>query len=167
MQMFTVLEPTLHNICEHNFVRESLKTKDLRPDSLSQLLALANVRPGSRLLVVEDVHGHVVGGALERMGGEGRLTMINDADSPPDLHLLEAFNFNDEALEPVHSLNWAATQPEWSPPELPLEPSKPAEGEMLNRNKVSRDLAKIKKRKAAFDKAQLERADFFRGNFDA
>lgn len=166
MQMFTVLEPTVHNITTHLFIRDAPKIKDLRPDSLAQLLALANVRPGSRLLVCEDVHGLVVAAALERMAGEGRLTVLNDADSPPDVHLLEAFNFNDRALEPLQSLNWAATRPEWTPPELPLEMTRPEEGE-VNRNKLSRDMGKLRKRKATFDKAQAERADFFRGQYDA
>lgn len=46
--------------------------------------------------------------------------IVNDADSPPDLHLLESFNFSPQDLAPIASLHWAATQESWSPPDLPL-----------------------------------------------
>jgi tRNA (adenine-N(1)-)-methyltransferase non-catalytic subunit len=47
--------------------------------------------------------------------------VINDADSPPDLHLLEQFNFSSSPdLDPIRSVHWAATEPSWSPPDLPL-----------------------------------------------
>ncbi len=41
----------------------------LRMDTLAQLLTYANVRAGSRLLVVESCLGLVVGALMERMGG--------------------------------------------------------------------------------------------------
>lgn len=69
IQTFTPIEPTAYNICEFNFERESAKIRDIRPDTLGQIMALANVRPGGRLLVVEDVHGLIVAAAVERMGG--------------------------------------------------------------------------------------------------
>lgn len=70
LQMFTPIEPTVHNICEFNFEKLAAKIRDIRPDTLSQIMAMANVRPGGRLLVVEDVHGLIVAAAVERMGGE-------------------------------------------------------------------------------------------------
>lgn len=69
LQMFTTLEPTVHQICLYNFERQASKIRDLRPDTLAQIMALANVRPGSRILVVEDVHGMVVSAVAERMAG--------------------------------------------------------------------------------------------------
>lgn len=68
--MFTPLEPTVHTICQYNFEKQASKIRDLRPDTLAQMMTMANVRPGSKLLVVEDVHGMVVSAATERMGGE-------------------------------------------------------------------------------------------------
>ncbi|GAA5976381.1 hypothetical protein JCM10908_005479 [Rhodotorula pacifica] len=120
LQLFTPLEPTVHQIAQFNFERQPSKTRELRPDTLANLLAMANVRPNSRLLVVEDLGGMVVAAAVERMAGRGRIMVINDADSPPDLHLLESFNFSPEDLAPISSLHWAATQESWSPPDLPL-----------------------------------------------
>lgn len=150
LQLFTPLEPTVHQIAQFNFDRQASKTRELRPDTLANMLAMANVRPGSRLLVVEDLGGMVVAAAVERMGGvfplshfshhrvseqlhrpnthvfvtfppgRGRIMIVNDADSPPDLHLLESFNFSPQDLAPIASLHWAATQESWSPPDLPL-----------------------------------------------
>lgn len=69
LQLFTPLEPTVHQIAEFNYDRQPSKTRELRPDTLANMLAMANVRPGSRLLVVEDLGGLVVAAAVERMGG--------------------------------------------------------------------------------------------------
>ena len=69
LQLFTPLEPTVHQIAQFNFDRQASKTRELRPDTLANMLAMANVRPGSRLLVVEDLGGMVVAAAVERMGG--------------------------------------------------------------------------------------------------
>lgn len=60
----------MHNICEYNFEKQADKIRQLRPDSLSQIMTMANVRPGGKLLVIDDVHGMVVAAAVERMGGE-------------------------------------------------------------------------------------------------
>jgi hypothetical protein len=70
LQLFTPIEPTVHNICNFNFEKQASKIRDLRPDTLGQIMLLANVRPGGRLLVVEDLHGMIVAAAVERMGGE-------------------------------------------------------------------------------------------------
>ena len=132
-------------------------------------MSLANVRPGSRLLVVDDVHGLVVGACLERMGGQGRVLVVSDIDSPPDLHVTEAFNFNPKAMVPLASLNWAATVPGWIPSDLPLEVEVGGGGgaaEAPSKNKLQREAAKLRKRKAALDKANADREDFFRGQYD-
>lgn len=74
MQLFTPLEPTVHQIAQFHFEKpaQQSKTRELRPDTLANMLAMANVRPGSRLLVVEDMGGMIVAAAVERMGGASR-----------------------------------------------------------------------------------------------
>ena len=116
--------------------------------------------------------------------------VVNDADSPPDLHLLDTFNFGAAETSPIASLHWAATDPTWSPPDLPLEvgdlaaadkaaaaaavdgPDEQDKGkdkdkvkEAAKRNN-SRDVQKLKKRRAAFDKAREARDEFLAGGFD-
>ncbi|SCV67648.1 BQ2448_5259 [Microbotryum intermedium] len=162
LRVFTPIEPTVHNICEYNFEKQSSKIREMRPDTLSNMMNMANVRPGARLLVVEDVHGMVVSACIERMGGQGRLMIINDFDSPPDIHIVESFNFPPSSLEPIGSLHWGMTEPDWFPADLPLEVSQAT----LEKTKNSRDIAKIKRRKAAFDLMQSTRQDFFAGGFD-
>ncbi|BGP23270.1 eukaryotic translation initiation factor 3 62 kDa subunit [Rhodotorula toruloides] len=176
LQMFTPLEPTVHQIAQYHFEKQASKTRELRPDTLANMLAMVNVRPGSRLLVIEDIGGLLVAAALERMGGEGRICVINDADSPPDLHLLEHFNFSPSDLAPITSIHWAATDESWSPPDLPLELAEldkekereaeaakgmGKEGSAPKRN--TRELHKLRKRKATFEKVQEARDEYFRG----
>ncbi|GAA5821415.1 hypothetical protein JCM11251_004612 [Rhodosporidiobolus azoricus] len=165
LQLFTPLEPTIHQIAQFNFEKVPSKTRELRPDTLANMLAMANVRPGSRLLVVENLGGMIVASAVERMAGQGRVLVINDADSPPDLHLVESFNFSSSDLSPIASMHWAATEESWTPPDLPLEmeDAPPTEG---GAKRNSREAGKLKKRKATFDKAREAREDFFRGDFD-
>lgn len=183
LQIFTPLEPTVHEITQYHFEKVPSKTRELRPDTLSNMLAMANVRPGGRLLVVENIGGLIVAAAVERMGGsshfrffspqilahldftltgKGRILVINDADSPPDLHLVDSFNFSSEDLAPVTSIHWAATDEDWTPPELPLELKEDQDG--VKRN--SRETQKLKKRKATFDKSREAREEYFKGEFD-
>lgn len=70
LKMFTVLEPTIHTVCQFLFETNPQAIRGLRPDALSQMMCAANVRPGWRGLVVEDVGGLVVGAVLERLGGQ-------------------------------------------------------------------------------------------------
>jgi len=41
----------------------------LRIDSISQLITMANVRAGNRIIVMETCQGLLLGAILERMGG--------------------------------------------------------------------------------------------------
>ncbi len=67
---FSVVEPTMFNVCEYWFNKDQNRLRDIRPDSLAQMLNLANVRPGGRYLVVDDASGVVVSAVLDRLGGE-------------------------------------------------------------------------------------------------
>lgn len=162
LQIFTPIEPTVHNIAEYNFEKQAPKVRDLRPDTLSQMMTYANVRPGGKLLVVEDIHGMVVAGAVERMGGDGRILIINDCDSPPDLHLLDSFNFDPSYLAPITSIHWAATEPSWQLPDLPLQ----VDETTVKSSKSSREQVKVNRRRATFDKTKDARDEFLAGGFD-
>jgi tRNA (adenine-N(1)-)-methyltransferase non-catalytic subunit len=59
----------LFNVCEYWYNKNQNRIRDLRPDTLSQLLNMANIRPGGRYIVVDDASGLVVSAILERMGG--------------------------------------------------------------------------------------------------
>ncbi|BGP14425.1 tRNA (adenine(58)-N(1))-methyltransferase non-catalytic subunit trm6 [Rhodosporidiobolus nylandii] len=166
LQLFTPLEPTVHQITQYNFEKVPSKTRELRPDTLANMLAMANVRPGSRLLVVENIGGLIVAAAVERMAGQGRILVVNDADSPPDLHLVESFNFSASDLAPVQSVHWAATEESWTPPDLPLEVAETPDPTVEGGKRNTREASKLRKRRATFDKAKEARDEFFRGDFD-
>ena len=178
--MFTVIEPTVHNVCQYQFDKHAENIRDIRPDVLSQMMAHANVRPGGKLMIIEDVHGLVVSAAVERMGGQhaflsrvvcadetiatgkGQILIINDADSPPDLHMMDNFNFTASQTSPITSIHWAATQASYVPPVLPLEIA-----ENTPKSKNVREQAKVKRRKELFEKSQQAREDYLNGGFDA
>jgi tRNA (adenine-N(1)-)-methyltransferase non-catalytic subunit len=67
---FTTIEPTLFNVCEYWFKKDQMRIRDIRVDALSQILNMANIRPGGRYLAVDDASGLIVSGMLERMGGK-------------------------------------------------------------------------------------------------
>jgi tRNA (adenine58-N1)-methyltransferase non-catalytic subunit len=68
-KFFTVLEPTLFNISDYWFSKDQNRIRDLRIDTLSQMLSMGNVHPGGRYLVVDGVAGLLVAAVLERLGG--------------------------------------------------------------------------------------------------
>ena len=69
-KVFSTVEPTLFNVCEYWFLKDQNRLRDIRVDSLSQVLNLANIQPGGRYVVVDDASGIIVSGILERMGGQ-------------------------------------------------------------------------------------------------
>lgn len=90
----------------HYAQRSPLSILQLREDTLSQLLVLANVRPGGRYLVVDDTGGLVTAGILERMGCEGRILLFTESESPPGWGVLNVMNFGERELACAKWLNW-------------------------------------------------------------
>jgi tRNA (adenine-N(1)-)-methyltransferase non-catalytic subunit len=78
-KIFSTIEATLFNVCEYWFVKDQNRIRDLRVDSLSQMLNLANVRPGGRYLAVDDASGLLVASILERLGG---MSLVESRTSP-------------------------------------------------------------------------------------
>ncbi|KAF8560095.1 Gcd10p-domain-containing protein [Imleria badia] len=134
---FETIEPTIYNICEYWFRKDQNRIRDIRPDSLSQMLNLANVRPG-----------------------EGRIISINDADSPPAYPVLTLMNYEKETLTSVLStLNWATAQEDYTPVVAPLEPTS-------GRIRSERQRVRLDKRKSTSDTLMNTRQELFLGEFD-
>lgn len=127
---FSIIAPTLFNVCEYWFSKDQNRIRDLRIDSLSQMLNLANVRPGGRYLAVDDASGLLVAGILERLGGmlsvesrnhqhscsiigDGRLITICNADSPPAYPVVPYMNFDPSVTDVLASLNWATAEEDY------------------------------------------------------
>ncbi|KAI9570312.1 Gcd10p-domain-containing protein [Boletus coccyginus] len=134
---FETIEPTMYNICEYWFRKDQNRIRDIRPDSLSQIMNLADVHPG-----------------------EGRIISINDADSPPAYPVLTLMNYKKETLTSVLStLNWATAQEDYTPVVAPLEPT-------AGRIRSERQRQRLDKRKLTSDTLLNTRQELFSGEFD-
>lgn len=69
-KIFTPIKPTIYSVNEYFYIKNPAKIRDIRMDTLSQLLSYANVHAGCKLLVVDDTQGMVVSALAERMGGK-------------------------------------------------------------------------------------------------
>ncbi|KAF9015694.1 Gcd10p family-domain-containing protein [Cyathus striatus] len=156
---FTTIEPTLYNVCEYWFTKDQNRLRDIRIDTLSQMLNLANIKPGGRYLAVDDASGLVVSGILERMGGEGRLLTICDSESPPAYPVMTNMNFGNGVTNVLASLNWATTEEEY----LPVMPPSELPADQL---KSDRQKVRLNKRKAANDLLMNTREELFNGEFN-
>ncbi|KJA28350.1 hypothetical protein HYPSUDRAFT_33713 [Hypholoma sublateritium FD-334 SS-4] len=158
-KIFTTIEPTLFNVCEYWFTKDQTRLRDLRIDSLAQMLNLANIRPGGRYLAVDDASGIVVAGILERMGGEGKLITICHTDSPPAYPCLSQMNFPASIANVLISLNWATAEEDY----IPILPPSNIPSEQL---KSDRQKHRLNKRKAVEDLLNNTRDELFAGEFD-
>lgn len=66
-KMFYPIKPTMHSMCDYYFSKNPERTKEIRVDTLSQAMSLANVQAGSKFIVVDDIGGLLVASMLERM----------------------------------------------------------------------------------------------------
>jgi tRNA (adenine-N(1)-)-methyltransferase non-catalytic subunit len=71
--MFTCIDPTIHNLSQYLFENHHFAVRGLRPDTLSQMLSLSNVRPGWKGIVIDDIGGLLVAAVLVRLGGKSVL----------------------------------------------------------------------------------------------
>ncbi|KAG8769967.1 tRNA (adenine(58)-N(1))-methyltransferase non-catalytic subunit trm6 [Ceratobasidium sp. 428] len=160
---FTIVEPTLFDVCEYHFRRDPSKIRDLRPHSLGQLLNTANVRPGARMLVCDDVSGLLVAGVLERLGGTGRCIAITDVDGPSAFPIVSHMNFELQVNSPtiLSTINWAAADEDYTPLATTL-PTEPAGGQFQS----NKEQTKLRKRKATASVLTDLREELFSGEFD-
>lgn len=157
---FSTVEPTIYNVCDHWFKKDQNRIRDIRPDTLSQILNLANVRPGGRYIAVDEASGLLVSAILERLGGEGRLISICDVDSPPAYPVMTLMNFRKDIVTNVHSsLNWATAQEDYTPAVAQESSSEVGKSE--------RHRIRLDKRKNAADTLLNAREELFAGEYDA
>lgn len=156
---FATVIPTLFNVCEYWFNKDASRLRDIRPDTLSQILNLASIRPGGRYLCVDDASGIVVTGILQRLGGQGRLITICDIESPPAYPCMVQMNFSKEFTSVMSSLNWATADEDYTPI---IASSEPPTGKFKSEGQKSR----LNKRKVASEMLMRHREELFAGEFD-
>uniref|UniRef100_A0A3Q2PXV8 tRNA (adenine(58)-N(1))-methyltransferase non-catalytic subunit TRM6 n=1 Tax=Fundulus heteroclitus TaxID=8078 RepID=A0A3Q2PXV8_FUNHE len=77
-----VLKPTCRILAMMYHGREPGKICHLRYDTLAQMLTLANIHAGSKVLVFETCAGLVLGSIMERMGGFGSVIQMYPGGGP-------------------------------------------------------------------------------------
>ncbi|SPO28129.1 related to GCD10 - translation initiation factor eIF3 RNA-binding subunit [Ustilago trichophora] len=160
LKLFTPLQPDFGNVCDFWFDKAPEKIRWIRKDALSQVLTFGSVRPGGRYLVIDGVSGLLVGSVLERLGGDGTVVAINDAESPPSFDIIPYFNLPTSVIKPVLKvLNWAATERDYAPV-FSTQDLAPA-------TRSTKEKARDRKRQANFRDIDRVRSDFFAGDFDA
>ncbi|CAG01490.1 unnamed protein product, partial [Tetraodon nigroviridis] len=77
-----ILKPSCRILAMMYHGREPGKICHLRHDTLAQMLTLANVHAGSKVLVFETCSGLVLGAVMERMGGFGSVIQMYPGGEP-------------------------------------------------------------------------------------
>lgn len=168
LKLFTPLQPEFGNVCDYWFDKSPEKIRWIRKDALSQVLTFGSVRPGGRYLLVDGVSGLLVGSVLERLGGDGTVMAINDAESPPSFDIVPYFNFPAQVTRNVLKvINWAATEPEYAPVFSTQDIPDILSSSSVNTTRSAKDKSRDRKRQANFREVDRIRADFFAGDFDA
>ncbi|KAI8144260.1 Gcd10p family-domain-containing protein [Fennellomyces sp. T-0311] len=110
MKVFTPVRPTLYNIAQHFFTKNPDKIKNMRIDTLSQMLNLANVHANSKMLVVDDTQGLIISAVAERMAGYGKVVGIHDGDNQ-NYDVMRYMNFSKRILDSIHTIPLAKVDP--------------------------------------------------------
>jgi tRNA (adenine-N(1)-)-methyltransferase non-catalytic subunit len=111
MKVFTPVRPTISTITEYFFNKNPDKIRNLRVDTLSQLLSLANVHANSKLLVIDDTQGLIVASVLERMGGYGQLVALHEGDNH-NYDILRYMNYPKSVQNVLQTVPFAMLDPE-------------------------------------------------------
>ncbi|WIA33537.1 hypothetical protein OEZ86_006661 [Tetradesmus obliquus] len=88
--------PTSWGLCEVMFDKAPAGIWNLRPDSLSLLLSLANVAAHSRTLLLDNCQGLLAAACAERMGGHGVLCCVGTGGKAPALSGLRQLNLGQQ-----------------------------------------------------------------------
>jgi tRNA (adenine-N(1)-)-methyltransferase non-catalytic subunit len=105
-KIFTPLKPTAKLLCEYYLEIKPSKIRELRIDTLSQMMTLANVHAQSNYMVVEDIQGLLLGAVLERTGRMGKVLAIHE-HSQFNGNIIPNYNFDEkEYNESVMTYPW-------------------------------------------------------------
>lgn len=69
MRTFKAVKPSARTLCEHFIEKSAQKIREMRIDTLSQMMTAGNVRAGAKYLLVDDLGGLVTAAVLERTRG--------------------------------------------------------------------------------------------------
>eukprot|EP00795_Rhopilema_esculentum_P008306 gene8306-14267_t len=92
---FITYKPTARLLSQLYFTKAASKILEIRPDTLAQILAWANIHFGSNVLVSETCQGMVIGSILERIGEDGQIVQAYNGNCPVRI-ILDQFSFKEE-----------------------------------------------------------------------
>uniref|UniRef100_UPI0037E9024D tRNA (adenine(58)-N(1))-methyltransferase non-catalytic subunit TRM6 n=1 Tax=Semicossyphus pulcher TaxID=241346 RepID=UPI0037E9024D len=96
-----ILKPSCRILAMMYHGREPGKICHLRYDTLAQMLTLANIHAGSKVLVFETCAGLVLGAVMERMGGYGSVIQMYPGGEPVRAGV-ESFGFPPHFHDMLH-----------------------------------------------------------------
>ncbi|KAJ3105508.1 tRNA (adenine(58)-N(1))-methyltransferase non-catalytic subunit TRM6 [Phlyctochytrium planicorne] len=104
LKRFHALPMSAHNLCDFYFTEKPQKISELRVDTLSQMMSLANVNFGSSYLVVDGIKGLLTGAVLEktvnpRQAGVEKIPfgdslVVGIGQDSPDIEILKKMNLD-------------------------------------------------------------------------
>lgn len=97
----TILKPSCRILAMMYHGREPGKICQLRYDTLAQMLTLANIHAGSKVLVFDTCAGLVLGAVMERMGGYGSVVQMYPGGGPVRAGV-ESFGFPPHFHDMLH-----------------------------------------------------------------
>ncbi|KAI8394005.1 adenine(58)-N(1)-methyltransferase non-catalytic subunit TRM6 [Radiomyces spectabilis] len=159
MKVFTPIRPTMYNIAQYFFNKNPDKIKNLRIDTLSQLLGLANVRSNGKLLVVDDTQGLIVAAAAERMGGYGTIVGLHEGLNH-NYDILRYMNFSKHVLSTIHTVPLSKVDPQ-----VPDDPWEELTEEEFNSKSIDEQKGYMRRKKMHETKTK-SRQLLLEGGFD-
>eukprot|EP01133_Synstelium_polycarpum_P007215 gene7215-8379_t len=102
--LIRVLKPSLKTLCESYYAKDPKKICNLRFDTFGQLLTLANIKAGSKTLVVETTMGLVTGAIAERIQGSGKV-LTAFVGKGASLSIAQNFGFTTEVESSIVPFN--------------------------------------------------------------
>ncbi|KAK7066922.1 tRNA (adenine(58)-N(1))-methyltransferase non-catalytic subunit TRM6 [Halocaridina rubra] len=105
-EIITIHRPSIRLLSTMYYLQDPLKISNLRIDSLSQLLCLANVQSGGRFVVFESgTSGLVAAAMLHRMGSSGHLVYVYHGNHP-HRDAIDLMNFTTSELEVLSFISY-------------------------------------------------------------
>ncbi|KAJ1954743.1 tRNA (adenine(58)-N(1))-methyltransferase non-catalytic subunit trm6 [Linderina pennispora] len=155
MKAFTPIEPTVFNLCGYFFEVNPGKIRGIRPDTLSQLLSLANVYSKARVLTVDDGQGLIAGSLLSRTTSEGMVFAMHDGDVS-NYDVVRYMKLSPEDKERLRTLPWHRLDHEMTP-----------FTEVLPENPTEKDISGYERRKRGHARLASNLETLRAGEFDA
>ena len=99
------VKPTARTLTDYFLQKAPTKIKEMRMDTLSQMMTAGNIRSGSRYLTVDDMGGLLVASLMERMQGNGRIINFGEHEHNC-LEIYKYLNLPAEKLKLLQHYPW-------------------------------------------------------------